>query len=101
MWHTEINNRKDVPMRFIQMWYTPSAPGLEPSVEQKAVEKEERTNRFLPLVSIDDKGALPILSDAMVLSSFFEKGGSLAHALEAHRGAYVHLVDGGPVHVSE
>src|SRR5881628_3006132 len=92
MWHSEINNRKDVPMRFIQMWYTPSAPGLEPSVEQKAVEKEERTNRFLPLVSIDDKGALLILSDATVLSSFLEKGRSLTHALEAHRGAYLHLV---------
>src|SRR5436309_1320118 len=100
MWHSEINNRKDVPMRFIQMWYTPSAPGLEPSVEQKAVEKEERTNRFLPLVSVDDKGALPILSDATVLSSFLEKGRSLTHALEAHRGAYLHLVRGGPVHVN-
>jgi len=82
------------------MWYTPSAPGLEPSVEQKAVEKEERTNRFLPLVSVDDKGALPILSDATVLSSFLEKGRSLTHALEAHRGAYLHLVGGGPVHVN-
>jgi len=100
MWHSEINNRKDAPMRFIQMWYTPSAPGLEPSVEQKAVEKEERTNRFLPLVSVDDKGALPILSDATVLSSFLEKGRSLTHALEAHRGAYLHLVGGGPVHVN-
>jgi len=100
MWHSEINNRKDAPMRFIQMWYTPSAPGLEPSVEQKAVQKEERTNRFLPLVSVDDKEALPILSDAKVLSSFLEKGRSLTHALEAHRGAYLHLVGGGPVQVN-
>src|SRR5437867_10874395 len=81
MWPSEINNRKDAEMRVIQMWYTPSAPGLEPSVEQKAVEKEERTNRFLPVVSVDDKGALPILSDATVLSSFLEKGRSVAHSL--------------------
>src|SRR3989449_857142 len=100
MWHSEINNRKDAEMRFIQMWILPETKGLEPSVEQKAVQKEERTNRFLPLVSVDDKGALPILSDATVLSSFLEKGRSLSHALEAHRGAYLHLVGGGPVQVN-
>jgi redox-sensitive bicupin YhaK (pirin superfamily) len=100
MWHSEINNRKDQPMRFIQMWYTPSAPGLEPTVEQKAVEKAERTNRFLPLVSNEDAGALSILSDAKVLSSFLEEGRSLTHSLEAHRGAYLHVLGGGPVRVN-
>jgi len=35
-----------------------------------------------------------------VLSSFLEKGRSLSHALEAHRGAYLHLVGGGPVQVN-
>jgi len=100
MWHSEINNRKDRPMRFIQMWYTPSAPGLEPTVEQKAVEKAERTNRFLPLVSNDDKGSLSILSDAKVLSSFLEMGRSLTYPLEAHRGAYLHVLSGGAVRVN-
>jgi len=23
MWHSEINNRPDEPMRFIQMWFSP------------------------------------------------------------------------------
>lgn len=55
-------------MRFIQMWYVPSAPGLAPSVEQKAVEKTERTSRFLPLVSNEDKDALPIFSEAKLLA---------------------------------
>src|SRR5574340_36755 len=51
MFHSEINNRSDAPMRFIQMWFFPERQGLEPSVEQKAVERKERTNRFFPLVS--------------------------------------------------
>jgi len=97
MWHSEINNRKDAPMRFIQMWFMPSAPGLEPAVEQKAVEKRERTNRFLPLVSNDDRGALTILSDAQVLSSFLEAGQTAAHPLAEHRGAYLAVLSGGPV----
>lgn len=99
MWHSEINNRKDAPMRFIQMWYVPSAPGLEPSVEQKAVEKVDRTNRLLPLVSNDDRGALPILSDARVYAALVKKGKKVSHPLEAHRGAYLYVLSGGPVKV--
>lgn len=100
MWHSEINNRKDASMRFVQMWYVPSAPGLEPSVEQKAVEKRDRTNRFLPLVSNEDPEALPILSDARVFSSFVEAGRRVSHRLEEHRGAYLYVLDGGSVSVN-
>src|SRR4030042_1900309 len=46
MWHSEINNRTDAPLRFIQMWFLPSVHGSEPSVEQKAVEQTARTNRL-------------------------------------------------------
>src|SRR2546427_1350072 len=101
MWHSEINNRKDAPIRFIQMWSTPSAPGLEPSVEQRAVEKADRTNRFLPLVSNEDREGLTILSDARVLSSFLEAGKKISHPLEEHRGAYLSVLGGGPVRVNE
>lgn len=100
MWHSEINDRKDASMRFIQMWFTPSAPGLEPSVEQKEVERSERTNRLLPLVSTDDPGALTILSDARVLASFLQADQSVTHSLEPHRGASLYVVGGGPVHVN-
>jgi len=47
MMHSEINNLKDQPMRFIQMWFIPSERGLPPKVEQKAVEQVERKNRLL------------------------------------------------------
>jgi redox-sensitive bicupin YhaK (pirin superfamily) len=87
-------------MRFIQMWFMPSAPGLEPSVEQKAVDKADRTNRFLPLVSNEDAGALTILSDAQVLSSFLEAGRTVSHPLADHRGAYLYVLSGGPVHAN-
>jgi len=87
-------------MRFIQMWFLPSAPGLEPSVEQKAVEQAERTNRFLPLVSNEDRDGLTILSDARVFSSFSEAGKKISHPLEAHRGAYLYVLGGGPLRVN-
>src|SRR2546427_3405119 len=97
MWHSEINNRKDEEMRFIQMWFLPEKKGLEPSMEQKAMEKKERTNKLLPLVSNKHPGALPIRQDAQVFASFLEPGHSLTHELKRGRGAYLYVVEGGPI----
>jgi redox-sensitive bicupin YhaK (pirin superfamily) len=100
MWHSEINNRSDQPMRFIQMWFYPSRQGLEPAVEQKAIEKASRTDRFLPLVSNRNEGSLPIVSDARVLSSFLHAGKTGHYDLETGRGIYFYVLEGGPITVN-
>ncbi len=69
------------------MWFFPTTRGLEPSVEQKKVEKAERTNKFLPIVSNSYHGALRIVSDAAVFSCFLEAGKKVNHKLEPGRGA--------------
>lgn len=100
MWHSEINNLEDEPMRFIQMWFLPSKHGLPPSVEQKSVEKSERTNIFLPLVSNRHPAALRIVSDAEVYSCFLQKGHEAGHQNTKGRGVYLYLLEGGPVRVN-
>jgi redox-sensitive bicupin YhaK (pirin superfamily) len=100
MMHAEINNLPDRPMRFIQMWFIPRKRGLEPSVEQRAVERTERTNRFLLLVSGKNPDALPLVSDANVFSCFLEKGQSVRHQVGNLRGAYLYVLEGGPVKVN-
>src|SRR3989442_14992096 len=84
-------------MRCIQIWFTPSAPGPEPSVEQRAVAKADRTDRFLPLVSTDDPDALHIFSDARVLASSLRRGKAVSYPMEDHRGGYLYVLSGGPV----
>jgi redox-sensitive bicupin YhaK (pirin superfamily) len=100
MWHSEINNRADIPMRFIQMWFIPSERDLAPSVEQKAVEKKERTNRLLPLVSNEHEDALNIYSDALVYSCFLQEGHSVEHSLKEGRGVYLYVLEGDAVEVN-
>ncbi len=97
MWHSEINNRPDAPLRFIQMWFLPAAKGLPPKVEQKVVAQEERQNRFLPLVANDHPGALPIVSQARVFSCWLTRGAALKHQLAAGWGAYLYVLEGGPI----
>lgn len=99
MFHSEINDRADLPMRFIQMWFLPSVSGLEPSVQQKAVEKHERLNRFLPLVSNVHPGALDIASDAQVFSSFLQRRTRLRNPSRRGSGTYLYVLEGGPVQV--
>jgi redox-sensitive bicupin YhaK (pirin superfamily) len=100
MFHSEINNRQDVPMRFIQMWFFPLESGLNPSLEQKKVEKIDRTNRFLPIVSNEHEGALPIHSDAQVHSSFLQAGRNIEYKLKEGRGAYFYVLEDGPVELN-
>ena len=100
MMHSEINNLPDKPMRFIQMWFTPWASNLEPSVEQMPVEKEQRTNKFFPIVSNLHAEALKIKSDAEVYSCFLQRGKTATHEIQARWGAYLYVLEGGPIRVN-
>ncbi len=69
MYHSEINNRKDIPMRFIQIWFMPERLNMTPSVEQQEVDRSERTNQWLKLVAYKDPETLPLRADGAVLAS--------------------------------
>ncbi len=99
MHHSVVNNRYDVSMRFIQMWFSPSELDLKPSIEHKKVEKEDRMNCFLPIVSNNYEHALSINSDIHVFSSFLQAGRSTEHRLGKKRGEYLYVIEGGPVKV--
>jgi redox-sensitive bicupin YhaK (pirin superfamily) len=101
MCHSEINNKPDEPMRFIQMWFMPSKQNLTPKVEQKAIERSQRTNRLLELVSNRPGGLLPLVSDGAVYSCFLETGASIESQIDNRQGAYIYVVEGGAVVVNE
>lgn len=100
MWHSEINNRADQTMRFIQMWFFPEEVGLEPSVEQKPFEKGDRTNRFVTVVGRGRDSALPIRSAAEVRAAFLERDREASVPLPAGWGAYLYVLEGGGVLVN-
>jgi len=94
MMHSEINNSKTSPMRFIQMWFMPSVHGLEPSVQQRKVEIGERTDLLLPLVSMRHSTALFIHADAEVYSCFIRGKSSVKHNIKKGRGVYLYVIEG-------
>ncbi|BAI62094.1 conserved hypothetical protein [Methanocella paludicola SANAE] len=100
MYHSEINDLKDKPMRFIQMWFMPEKPGLTPSVEQKRVDRPERTNKLLLIMANGVPDALPIHQDVRIYSGYLEQGHSAEHSFRNGRGGYFYVVEGGPVTVN-
>jgi redox-sensitive bicupin YhaK (pirin superfamily) len=79
------------------MWFLPAERDLEPSVEQKAVAQEERTNCFLPLVSGEHAGVLPIHSDAQVHACFLEAKRMVQYRIDGGWGVYLYVLEGGAV----
>jgi quercetin 2,3-dioxygenase len=97
LFHSEINHRSDVPMRFIQIWFIPERLNLPPSVEQREVTRNERTDRWLPLVASDLPDTLPLRADGAVFSSFLERGRTVEPTVGEGHGLYLYVLDGGPV----
>jgi quercetin 2,3-dioxygenase len=94
MMHSEINHPKTEPMTFIQVWIFPWKQGLTPRVQQKHVIKEERLNRFFPLISNRAPGALPIEQDAEAFAAATEPGVQIMKNLGREQGAYLYLISG-------
>jgi redox-sensitive bicupin YhaK (pirin superfamily) len=101
MYHSEINNRKDIPMRFIQIWYIPEQLNMTPSVEQQEIDRSERTNQWLPLVAYKNQETLPLRADGAVLSSFLQPGHKIDYELRDGHGLYLYVLEGGPVRVGD
>jgi quercetin 2,3-dioxygenase len=97
IYHAEINKRADESLRFIEMWFIPSNLDLEPDVQQKRVEREERSNRFLALVSNQNSQALPIHAEAEVYSSYLQRDHTATFAPRDQWGVYLYLLEGGPI----
>ena len=94
MWHSEMNHSKTDPMRFIQMWIIPRERDLPPSVEQRALTVQDRTNVLLAAVSPDGAAGVRVHQDAWVYISRLEEGRSLEHDLRPGFGAYLFLIQG-------
>ena len=94
MFHEEINHSPDKPMTFLQIWVMPRERDLTPSMEQRSVDKSERLNRFLTLVSDKDSDALPIEQDAEFVVAALEPGKTASRKLDGGYGAYLYVVSG-------
>ncbi|MGH2546753.1 MAG: pirin family protein [Actinomycetota bacterium] len=93
-WHSEQNGSETEPMRFIQLWITPTERGLSPSLEQKAFTEQDRTDRLLEVLSPDGGETVKVHGDARVFVSRLNAGTEVVHRLGPGRGTYLYVIEG-------
>ena len=92
--HSELNDSKTEPMRFIQIWILPDTPTLTPEVEQRIFTKADRTDRLLRVMGPEGGDVVTIHQDASVHVASLGPGVEVVHQIGPGRGAYVYLIDG-------
>ena len=93
-WHSEQNASDTEPMRFIQLWIMPRELGLEPSVEQRVLTKEDRTGRLLRAVSPEGGDAVLVHQEASVYVSALPRATSVSHKFDDGTGGYLYVISG-------
>lgn len=92
--HSERNDSDTEPMRFIQFWILPSQQGLDDGVQQRQFTVEERTNRWLTIMSPVGEPGLDLHQDARALVTRLEQGAQVDHAITDGRGGYLYVIGG-------
>ena len=94
--HSEANHSSSNEMQFIQLWILPSITGLEPSVEQRQYEEDERVNKLLQVLRPEgsNEEGIDVQQDARIFVSRLEDGASIAHEVSPGLGGYFYLIQG-------
>ncbi len=94
--HSEYNASKEEPVDFFQIWVFPKVENIEPRYEQKSFSEEEKTDKFLTVVSPNDSdGAITINQDAWFTLTNLTSGKALDYKFHNNaNGLYVFVLEG-------
>jgi redox-sensitive bicupin YhaK (pirin superfamily) len=93
--HSEFNASRTEPLRFLQIWVRPEAPGLPPSYQQRPFPPEETRGRLRLVASRDgEDGALTVHQDLRLYVTRLPAGATVTHRLAPGRHAWVQVVRG-------
>ncbi len=95
IYHSEFNASKDEELKLFQIWIHPMFKGLEPSYEQRELEKTEFTNKLLTLVSPEPNGKeIKIIQNAKISRGYWDKQAIINYKLSVGTGVFLFVVSG-------
>ncbi len=99
--HSEFNNQRDEPLHLVQMWVLPGTMGQPPSYGQMEFAPEDRRNRWLRIVSGEDRVEAPIrITQRATFAVARLDDATLEYAFTPQRYGFL-FVAGGSVEVNE
>jgi redox-sensitive bicupin YhaK (pirin superfamily) len=93
--HSEYNHRADSPVRLVQMWVLPDAPGRTPRYGQVDFTQADRLNRWLAIASgrAEVPSRIPIWQDAAAYVARLEDH-RLAQTIGPDRFGFLFVAEG-------
>jgi len=92
--HSERNGSATEPMRFLQFWILPDTPSLPPAVEQRQFTREQRRNRWLPVLGATGDDVVAVHQDASAAVAALDPRMHVDGEVEAGRAAYLYVIGG-------
>lgn len=94
--HSEFNNSKNNPVKFLQIWLFPNKRNVQPRYDQLSLIKEDRLGQFQQILSPDPTDAgVWIHQDAWFYIAKIEPGKELKYTLKkAGNGIYSFVLNG-------
>lgn len=95
VFHSEMNNHPQKPLRFIQTWILPDKNGLKPQYGSKKFALEDRLDRWLHILGDKNSNAhIHFNQDANIYVSELNAGRMLKIELNSDRQAYLKVMEG-------
>jgi redox-sensitive bicupin YhaK (pirin superfamily) len=92
--HSELNPSKHEPVHFLQIWVIPAEKGLEPTYDQRPVDRERAREGWLALASGDrDTDAIRLAQDVRLGMTILD-GETRDLEIDPGRHAWVHVARG-------
>jgi redox-sensitive bicupin YhaK (pirin superfamily) len=93
--HAEFNASRERRCHLLQIWITPSRPGIEPSYEQKAIDAAAITNKFARIAGPDPQpNEVRLVQDAEIWATRLDADIEVIHPLAPGRRAWVQVAKG-------
>ena len=94
--HSEYNNSKTEPVKFLQIWVFPKKKDIEPRYEQKSFNEADKKNQFLTVVSPEKNAkSIWINQDAYFSMANLDANFNLDYTLKnPNHGIYAFVLEG-------
>jgi redox-sensitive bicupin YhaK (pirin superfamily) len=94
--HSEMNNRTDLAVEFLQIWVFPDKMNVKPRYDQKVINKELVTNRLGQIVSPNEgEDGVWIHQQAWFYLGGFDDNQKIDYAInKSNNGIYIFLIEG-------
>jgi redox-sensitive bicupin YhaK (pirin superfamily) len=96
IFHSEMNNLPDKPVRLLQIWVFPQERNIKPRYDQKSFDPQLRQNRWQLLAGPDPKnGEMDIRQNARFSRIDMDKATSVKYDLfDKQNGVYLFVING-------